>query len=103
MIEPLDNLHTTIEALRQSPEKLCGDAANIIESMLAMLERFACHGEILWDVENFRDGYKKISSGDLVDCRKLIKFWPCHHCGAAMHPDKIAMICTECNSVLCSG
>lgn len=49
------------------------DSANKLEAAFAMLERFAEYGEELWDVENFRDGYKKINSGLLVDCRKLLK------------------------------
>lgn len=38
-----------------------------------MLSRFAVRGEQVWDDENFRDGYKKVSSGDLVDCRNLLR------------------------------
>ena len=41
--------------------------------LLDMLKRFAAHGEQLWDDENFRNGYKKVSSGDLVDCRNLLR------------------------------
>ena len=41
--------------------------------LLAMLKRFAARGEQLWDDVNFRDGYKKIPSGDLVDCRNLLR------------------------------
>lgn len=42
-------------------------------SLLTMLRRFAVYGEQLWDDEDFRDGYKKISSGILVDSRKLLR------------------------------
>ena len=39
----------------------------------AMLQRFASLGEQLWDETDFRDGYKQIPSGDLVDCRSLLR------------------------------
>jgi hypothetical protein len=42
-------------------------------SLLTMIRRFAVYGEQLWDAQDFRDGYKKISSGLLVDARKLIR------------------------------
>lgn len=48
-------------------------SADAIVELLEMLKRFADYGEQLWDDENFRDGYKKISSGDLVDCRELLR------------------------------
>ena len=41
--------------------------------LLDMLNRFASCGEQLWDDENFMQGYKKVSSGDLVDCRNLLR------------------------------
>jgi hypothetical protein len=41
--------------------------------LLTMLRKFGVRGEQLWDDENFRDGYKKIPSGDLVDCRNLLR------------------------------
>ena len=50
-----------------------GQAADAIVELLTMLKRFADCGEQLWDEENFRHGYKKISSGDLVDCRALLR------------------------------
>jgi hypothetical protein len=43
------------------------------DELLSMLKRFAERGEHVWDDENFRDGYKKIPSGDLVDCRELLR------------------------------
>ena len=49
------------------------EAADEIEDMIEMLKRFALHGEQVWDDINFRDGYKKIPSGDLVDCRNLLR------------------------------
>ena len=40
-----------------------------ILQLIKMLKRFAVYG----DKEDFRGGYKKVSSGDLVDCRNLLK------------------------------
>ena len=93
--------HSSIAECNQ----LKSDAANTIEALLAMLERFAVHGEELWDRENFRDGYKKVPSGDFVDCRKLIQFCECDECGGPMRPDQgnVIMKCQECNYVLASG
>lgn len=48
-------------------------AADAIVELLTMLKRFANRGEQLWDDEDFRDGYKKIPSGDLVECRELLR------------------------------
>lgn len=46
---------------------------DLTQELLGMLSRFAVRGEQVWDDENFRDGYKKVSSGDLVDCRNLLR------------------------------
>ena len=56
------------------------ESAELIKSLVEMLQRFAVYGVELWDEENFRDGYKKIPSGLLVDCRKLIAFKTCSVC-----------------------
>jgi len=45
----------------------------VLPETVAMLKRFASKGEQLWDDLDFRDGYKKISSGDLIDCRNLLR------------------------------
>lgn len=49
------------------------EAAEAIERLLDILSGFAGYGEDLWDREDFRDGYKKIPSGKLVDCRVLLR------------------------------
>jgi hypothetical protein len=43
------------------------------DEIMGMLKRFAEYGEDEWDSENFRDGYKNVSGGDLVDCRSLLR------------------------------
>jgi hypothetical protein len=93
--------HSSIAECNQ----LKADSADVIESLLSMLERFAVRGEELWDRENFRDGYKKVPSGDLVDCRKLIEFCECDECGGPMRPDQlnVLMKCQSCGYVLASG
>jgi len=93
--------HSSIAECNQ----LKADSADVIESLLSMLERFAVRGEGLWDRENFRDGYKKVPSGDLVDCRKLIEFCECDECGGPMRPDQFNVLlkCQSCGYVLASG
>lgn len=41
--------------------------------LIDMLKRFARRGEQIWDDDNFRDTYQTIPSGDLVDCRNLLR------------------------------
>lgn len=102
------DIHSVLRKLRSSPEKLDGltdQAAETIEAMLSMLEQFAMRGEALWDLENFRLGYKKVPSGDFVDCRKLIGFVPCDNCGSSMRPDinNVVLKCQACDYILASG
>ena len=96
------SVHDVVRRLRCSGDD---EAVECIESLLTMLERFARRGEDLWDREDFRDGYKKIPSGDLVDCRKLIRFFECDQCGGPMRPGhgNVVMVCQDCKSVLASG
>jgi hypothetical protein len=51
------------------------------EPLIEMLQKFAEYGEDLWDEENFRGGYKKVRSGDLVDCRNLLREYGIHQFG----------------------
>lgn len=77
---PLNGSDTFTQKFEGLPP-IHGHAANAIVELLAMLKRFADRGEQIWDDENFRDGYKKIPSGDLVDCRNLLREFGITHFG----------------------
>ena len=71
-VGPLNGSDTFTRTFEGLPP-IQGKAADAIVELLTMLKRFADRGEQLWDDENFRDGYKKIPSGDLLDCRELLR------------------------------
>lgn len=41
--------------------------------LLDIVKQLAGYGEELWDTNDFRDGYKKVRSGLIIDARKLLK------------------------------
>lgn len=46
---------------------------SLILDLIKVVKEIAGYGEEVWDECNFRDGYKKVNSGVLVDARMTLK------------------------------
>ncbi len=52
--------------------KTAEEPDSLVNDLIEIVVKLAQYGEVLWDEENFRDGYKKVDSGLLVDARAVL-------------------------------